>query len=212
MTSTPLHTHAPEPAPAIAGSGLYRLKPWYAARLAPVLAALDRAHVSPDALSVAGVLAAGLGGLALAVLPTGPLGAALVLAAGAVRLACANLDGNLARRRGVSRRFGAVVNELGDRFGDLALLAGLTVHLSGALGFGMLLAATAPSWVAIAVAAAGGRRRNGGPVGKTERVALCVVAALTGWWVVVGLVVTVGSVVTALVRLRSGARELQVQP
>lgn len=197
-----------EPAPAIAGSGLYRLKPWYAARLAPVLGVLDRLSVSPDALSFAGILAAGLGGVALALLPTGPLCAVLVLAAGAVRLACANLDGNLARRRGVSRRFGSVVNELGDRLGDLALLAGLTAHLSGALGLGMLLAATAPSWVAIAVAAAGGRRRNGGPMGKTERAALCVVAALTGWWVVVGAVITIGSVVTALVRLRSGAREL----
>jgi CDP-diacylglycerol--glycerol-3-phosphate 3-phosphatidyltransferase len=137
------------------------------------------------------------------------------------RLACANLDGGLARDTGASTRWGAVENELGDRLADLAMLVGLVAAASSSwanlslpidagpeLGFLVLLAATLPSWVALAVTAAGGHRINGGPMGKTERCAVVVVAALSGWYVAAMVVITIGSVWTALSRLAVGAREL----
>ena len=166
---------------APAGTGLYRLKPWFAGRLVPVLDLLDRHRVRPDTVSAAGVLAALAGGTLLALTAPGPLTAGAVALAAVARLGCANLDGNLARRQRPSRR-GAVINELGDRLADLALLTGLAVHVAGPLGALVLLASCLPSWIALCAASAGAVRRNGGPVGKTERAALCVVAAATGAW------------------------------
>ena len=54
----------------------------------------------------------------------GPVAAAAVGVLLAARLACANLDGGVARDSGRSTRFGAVVNELGDRLAEFAALAG----------------------------------------------------------------------------------------
>lgn len=187
--------------------GLYRLKPWYARRLAGVLGGLDRRHVHPDVVSAAGVVFAVGGALALATLPAGPLTALVVLTAAALRLAAANLDGSLARRR-APRPIGWLVNEAGDRLADLALLAGIAVHVGGPLGATLLVASCAPSFVAICAAAAGGRRHNGGPVGKTERAGLAALAALTGWFAPIAVVTTVGSALTAVLRARAAAQEL----
>lgn len=138
--------------------------------------------------------------------PCGPaaLPVAVLLAA---RLAFANLDGALARDTGRTTRRGAVLNELGDRVADLVVLVGFLtlaplwlVALTG-------LAATLPSWVSLAGAAAGAPRRNGGPVGKTERCLLVVVAAASGWAVPVLTVIAVGSLLTAGLRLAGLWRE-----
>src|SRR3954468_25083476 len=100
--------------------GLYALKPWYTRRLdGAVRWAVDR-DVSPDVFTWLGVASAALGAVAIAV---GSWPLALVLLAG--RLAGANLDGAVARARGVSRPWGFVVNEVGDRASDLVVFAGL---------------------------------------------------------------------------------------
>ncbi|NEC65638.1 phosphatidate cytidylyltransferase, partial [Streptomyces sp. SID9727] len=57
-------------------------------------------------------------------------------------------------------------------------------------------------------AAAGAPRRNGGPVGKTERCLLVVVAAASGWAVPVLAVIAAGSLLTAALRLAGLWREL----
>ncbi|MEV7720426.1 hypothetical protein AB0Q93_24580, partial [Streptomyces sp. NPDC088184] len=51
-------------------------------------------------------------------------------------------------------------------------------------------------------------RRNGGPVGKTERCLLVVVAAASGWAVPVLTVIAAGSLLTAALRLAGLWREL----
>lgn len=181
-------------------NGLYALKPWYANRLSGVRASLVHHEVSPDTVTAAGVIAAAGAAAALAWLPAGPaaLPVAVLLAA---RLAFANLDGALARDTGRTTRRGAVLNELGDRVADLVVLVSFLtlaplwlVALTG-------LAATLPSWVSLAGAAAGALRRNGGPVGKTERCLLVVVAAASGWAVPVLTVIAAGSLLTAGLRL-----------
>jgi len=113
---------AASPAPRKWRQGLYALKPWYTRRLTPILNAAVAREVSPDVFTVAGVVAAGAAGVTVA-LGWWPL-AALFLA---LRLAGANLDGAVARARGVSRPWGFVVNEIGDRASDLLTFAGLAV-------------------------------------------------------------------------------------
>jgi len=177
--------------------GLYALKPWYAARLRPARAVLVRRRVSPGTLTLAGVAVGALGGVALA---TGNGLAVPPLVA--VRLACANLDGAVARETGTATPFGAVLNELGDRLADLALLAGLVAVAPLPWVLAALLAATLPSWVALAGAAAGAPRRNGGPLGKTERCLLVCAAALVPVAApAITYAIVAGSVVTAGVRL-----------
>ncbi|MEU8835987.1 CDP-alcohol phosphatidyltransferase family protein [Streptomyces sp900116325] len=188
-------------------NGLYALKPWYADRLSGVRATLVRREVSPDTLTAAGVASAAGAAAALAWLPTGlaALPVAVLLAA---RLAFANLDGALARETGRTTRHGAVLNELGDRAADLLMLAGFLTLAPLWLVAAAGLAATLPSWVSLAGAAAGAPRRNGGPVGKTERCLLVVVAAASGWVVPVLAAIAVGSLLTAAVRLVRLWREL----
>ncbi|WP_405611856.1 phosphatidate cytidylyltransferase [Streptomyces sp. NBC_01511] len=181
-------------------NGLYALKPWYASRLSGVRAALVRREVSPDTLTAAGVVSAAGAAAAVAWLPAGPLAALPVAALLAARLAFANLDGALARDTGRTTRRGAVLNELGDRAADLVVLAGFVALAPLWLVAVAGLAATLPSWVSLAGTAAGAPRRNGGPVGKTERCLLVVIAAATGWAVPVLVVIAAGSALTAAVR------------
>jgi CDP-diacylglycerol--glycerol-3-phosphate 3-phosphatidyltransferase len=197
--------------------GLYALKPWYTRRLTPILDAAVTRNVSPDAFTAAGVAAAGAAGVAVA-FGCWPL-AALFLA---LRLAGANLDGAVARARGVSRPWGFVLNELGDRTSDLLTFAGLAVWAARQNGPGMhwlswpviqvlaaALAATLPTFASLAAAAAGATRRNGGPLGKTER---CLFVALaTAFPVIMPVILTQlvnGSILTTVLRLRAARREL----
>ncbi len=184
--------------------GLYALKPWYATRLRSARTALVARRVSPHLLTAAGVAAAAAGGLALATgnaLAVPPLVAA--------RLAFANLDGGVARESGRTTPWGDVVNELGDRLADVALLAGAFALAPAPLVLLALFAATLPSWVALAGKAAGATRANGGPVGKTERCALvCLAALLPITLPHVLMAIASGSVITAALRLRAIRTEL----
>ena len=203
--------------------GLYALKPWYTRQLGSALRAAVRRGTSPDIFTALGVLSAAGAAVAIA-LGWWPL--ALVLLAG--RLAGANLDGAVARARGVSRPWGFVLNEIGDRGSDLLMFAGLAVLavrepadtlVTGSLSslVWVLIAGTAatlPTFAALAGTAAGtsaatsaatpGRtvpRLNGGPFGKTERCAVVVVAtALPGWIPAIAVLVIAGSLLTAAVR------------
>jgi CDP-diacylglycerol--glycerol-3-phosphate 3-phosphatidyltransferase len=197
--------------------GLYALKPWYTRRLTFIVNAAVAHKVSPDVFTAAGVVAAGGAGVAVA-FGLWPL-AALFLA---LRLAGANLDGAVARARGVSRPWGFVLNEIGDRTSDLLTFAGLAVWAARQYGPGMhflswhvlqvvvaALAATLPTFASLAAAAAGATRRNGGPLGKTER---CLfVFLMTAFPILMPILLTQivnGSILTSVLRLRAARREL----
>jgi CDP-diacylglycerol---glycerol-3-phosphate 3-phosphatidyltransferase len=189
-------------------NGLYALKPWYADLLARPRAALVRRGVSPNAVTLAGIAFGGLAGVTLATAPPLLVAAPVVGVLMALRLAAANLDGAIARDAGTSTRWGAVVNELGDRAAELAVLAGCFALAPAWLVLAAMLAASAPSWVALAGAAAGAKRINGGPVGKTERcLLLTVVVAAPA--VALG-VLAAGSLITAGLRLRAVHVELRM--
>lgn len=181
--------------------GLYALKPWFADRLASLRRALVARSVAPAVLTWGGVAFGAAAGGVIAALPPGPLTAGAVGALLVARLACANLDGGVARESGRSTRAGAVDNELGDRLAEFAVLAGCLAAYPAAPVLGAALAATLPSWVSLAGAAAGAPRLQGGPSGKTERCAQFVLLALTGLTALVFPLMIVGSLVTAALRL-----------
>ena len=193
-------------------ASLYSLKYWYTRRLGVIIQASVRRGISPDVWTAIGVIAAALGCGALVM--GWWLLAFILLAA---RLGGANLDGAVARARGVSRPFGFVLNEIGDRVSDLFIMAGLvglalrngssttTVYLT----LVSLAAATLPTFISLAAAGAGAARLNGGPFGKTERcLAAVVAAALPQYLAIIAWGIIVGSAVTACVRLSRTAAAL----
>lgn len=198
-------------------AGLYALKPWFTARLTPILNAAVAHRISPDVFTAAGVLAAAAAGVVIAQGWWHLAAVFLVL-----RLAGANLDGAVARARGVSRPWGFVLNEIGDRTSDLLTFGGLAVWAARQHGPGMhwlswpviqvlvaALAATLPTFASLAAAAAGATRRNGGPLGKTERCLLVLLA--TTFPVIMPIVLTQlvnGSILTTVMRFRAARREL----
>ncbi len=195
-------------------NGLYALKPWYTRRLRVVVDGAVRRGLSPDAFTLVGVVGAAAAAVAI-FLGWWPLALLFLV----VRLGGANLDGAVARARGVSRPWGFVLNEIGDRTSDLLMYAGLVALAARTSGswtstpvvwtLVAAVAATLPTFVALAAAGAGTLRRNGGPLGKTERCALAVLATgVPAWLPWIGAAVAVGSVVTALLRLRATRREL----
>lgn len=220
--NTDVATHRPAPPPSRATrlTGLYALKPWFTGRLTPIIDTAVARQVSPDVFTAAGVAAGAAAGVAIA-FGWWPLAAVFMV----LRLAGANLDGAVARARGVSRQWGFVVNELGDRSADLLGFAGLAVWAARQHGPGMnwlswpvlqvllaALAATLPTFASLAAAAAGATRRNGGPLGKTERCLFLVLA--TAFPVIMPILLgqlVNGSLLTTILRLRAAHRELKTQ-
>ena len=191
--------------------GLYALKPWYTRQLDGIVRWAVRGGVSPDVFTWLGVLSAAAAGVAIAV---GWWFLVLVLLAG--RLAGANLDGAVARARGVSRPWGFVLNEVGDRLSDLLMFAGLAVLLGreqGTSGLVLVLVAavvaTLPTVASLAGAGAGAPRLNGGLFGKTERCLAVVLLVAAPALSPLVLPVMIGmSLVTAVTRLRELRRLL----
>jgi CDP-diacylglycerol--glycerol-3-phosphate 3-phosphatidyltransferase len=197
--------------------GLYAAKPWFTRQLNRIVTAAVARGWSPDAFTVAGIVFAALAAVGLLV------GLWPIVLIGLVgRLAGANLDGAVARARGVSRPVGFVINEIGDRAGDLLPLAALAYLAAGtgslvalALALVAVTAASWPTFVALAIAGAGGPRLNGGPFGKTERALVVFVSAVALSYLPTvvtlsstSLIIIAGSAVTAITRAVAGSRVL----
>jgi CDP-diacylglycerol---glycerol-3-phosphate 3-phosphatidyltransferase len=103
------------------------VRPVVAKLVDPVAAALLRAGVGPDAVTVAGTLGAVTG--ALVFFPRGMFftGTAIVFFCVLTDL----LDGTMARMRGTSSRWGAFLDSTCDRVADSAIFGGLVLWYAG---------------------------------------------------------------------------------
>ena len=92
------------------------LRPFFARLFSPLIQALARTPVTPNMITVAGTL--GVAAAALAMFPIGWLfpGAATAT----VFIFTDMLDGQLARIKGSSGKYGAFLDSTMDRFGDAA--------------------------------------------------------------------------------------------
>lgn len=197
--------------------GLYAAKPWFTRQLGRIVTAAVAHGWSPDSFTLLGILFAAVAaaGLVFGLWP-------VVLIGLIGRLAGANLDGAVARARGVSRPVGFVLNEIGDRVSDLLPLGALAYlafrtgsPLALALGLIAVIAASWPTFVSLAIAGAGGTRINGGPFGKTERTLVVFAAAVALAYLpavatlsIASAVIILGSIVTAITRAVAGSRSL----
>lgn len=184
-------------------------------------AALGRARVRPNAISVAsvGFAAAGAGALlAAANGPEGGLRATLFVVAGGcvqLRLLCNLLDGLVAVEGGFRTAAGDVYNELPDRVSDVLLLAaaGYATVWTGwerDLGWAAAAGAVLTAYVRALGGQLGVGQAFGGPMAKPHRMfALTVACALTAGEVAFAGPTRAMTVALALVALGSGATAIR---
>lgn len=194
-------------------------------------ALLCRLGVSANAISLAGMFAGVAAGALLALTSWGQSGQPILwLAAAALvqlRLIANMLDGMVALQAGTASPCGALMNEVPDRVSDTAIFIGLGYAASSVpvLGYLAALAAMATAYVRAVGVATGAAAEFCGPMAKQQRMFLVTLAAIyAAIMAVIGkppvlatvgvaelalLLITVGSVLTALRRLWRIVRALR---
>lgn len=193
------------------GGGLYAAKPRFQEYLRGVADGLAALGIHPDWLTAAAVGCAALAAAAMLGSPAQPLLLWLVPPLAFTRLALNALDGMVARRLGVERAWGTVLNELGDRLADLLFLAPLLAvpSVPAPLVAGALCTVLLGSFVGVLGQSTTAGRQYGGLLGKADRMlwlsVACIAAGITGDLqplTVLSAALLVGGVITVTQRLR----------
>lgn len=193
---------------------------------------LAQTHISANMISVAGVIAAFIAALALIATrqTEGFAQHALWIIAGlfvGMRLLCNMLDGMVAVEWNKSSPVGALYNEIPDRLSDLIILFGAGYSLGGhqALGYWAAFSAVFTAYVRVAARSVDAPSDFGGPMAKPQRMAVIILCAAylgftpESWhlsWGSAGYglmtlalaLITVGSIATAVLRVRRAAQYL----
>jgi CDP-diacylglycerol---glycerol-3-phosphate 3-phosphatidyltransferase len=192
--------------------GVYTMKSAFQRSLGGPEAWLVARRVHPDVLTGAALALAVLGGALLWAGARTPALLLLVPLLALGRTALNALDGLVARRTGLARPWGEVLNEAGDRLADVALLGGLALAptIDGRLGAAALVAVLLASYLGVLSKAAGGPRQYGGVMGKADRMLYLALAALAAglagrpeWLNAYLVVVLAGALVTCAQRGRA---------
>jgi phosphatidylglycerophosphate synthase len=185
-----------------------------------VAAALARSSATPNQISVASVLFAGLGAALLVWWPTMP-GLLLCALCVQLRLICNLLDGMVAMECGKASAVGKIYNEFPDRVADSVLI----VALGDACGMpwvgwlGDLLAALT-AYVRVFGGSLGFAQDFRGPFAKQQRMATltiaCIAGAVESRWhpqrdalFVAAVLIAIGSLLTCITRTRAIAKQLR---
>ena len=193
---------------------LYAVKPRFQIALRQVAGWCAARGITPDVLTVAGVICAAVAGMLLAMVgQSGWLW--LVPPLLFARIAANALDGMVARATEAGHPWGSVVNETGDRVADMLVFGGFVVGgaVTGPLALAVVPAVLFVSYLGVIGQAAGGTRRYDGPLGKADRMLLlgayCPLAFLTPHaGTVIALALLVGLALTAVNRVRAMQVEL----
>jgi CDP-diacylglycerol---glycerol-3-phosphate 3-phosphatidyltransferase len=198
--------------------GIYQVKPAFQRSLGGIESWLVARRVHPDWLTYAALVLSIVGGSVMYVAPDHSWLLLLIPVIVLVRTALNALDGLVAKRTGLARPWGEVINEFSDRLSDVAILGGVALASPTLplLGAAAIVATLLTSYLAILSKAAGGRRQYAGPMGKADRMLLLGLAGFVG--LVVPLTITynaflvlvlAGLAVTIVARARATYRDLQ---
>ena len=150
---------------------VYDLKPRFQQVLRPLTAALHRAGISANAVTVAALLASAAYGGWLAWQPSSRWPWLLLPAFLLGRMALNAIDGMLAREYAQQSQLGAVLNEGGDVVADAALYAPFALLPGAPAGLVLLVVflAVLSEFVGVLGQVVGHERRYDGPSGKSDR-------------------------------------------
>ncbi len=193
---------------------LYDIKPAFQARLRPVTAALAKAGVTANQVTLAACALSVAAGAAIALWPQHRAVFWLLPLVLFVRMALNAIDGMLAREHGQASKLGMYLNEICDVVSDLALILPFAfVGMFPAWGVvAFACVAVLTEFAGVLGVQAGVGRRYDGPVGKSDRAAaLGILAALIALGVPLGgiaawvfPVLALVSMVTVVNRVRAG--------
>lgn len=150
---------------------IYDLKPRFQSLLRPLTARLARQGVSANQVTLAAAVLSLAAGLAVAAQPAQRWPYLLLPLALFLRMALNAIDGMLAREYAMKSNLGAVLNELGDVFSDIALYAPLALleGQGGAWLGAFLVLLVISEMTGVLAVQIGASRRYDGPLGKSDR-------------------------------------------
>ncbi len=167
-------------------------------------------RLDPNALTVTGALVS-TGAAAAFAAGALPAGGALILAGGFFDL----VDGVVARHRGAATRFGAFLDSTLDRWVDVVLLVGISVHYArrGEPEHVALAGLTAATVVLVSYSKARAElvvgRFEVGLLERGERLGLLAAGAILGFLTLALWIVWIGSAITVGQRFALAHREMQ---
>jgi CDP-diacylglycerol--glycerol-3-phosphate 3-phosphatidyltransferase len=198
--------------------GIYGVKPRFQQALGGIEDMLVRRRVHPDYITLSALAISIMGGAALyAATWYTPL-LLLMLPIALVRTALNALDGLVARRTGLARPWGEVLNECCDRVSDIVLFVGLMFAPGSSVSLGCvaLVLMLFSSYVGTVARSAGGRRQYGGIMGKADRMIYLGIAAMFAFLLPTAAVFTyflalaiVGLFITVIQRLKATYDDLK---
>ena len=199
---------------------LYGVKPAFQRTLEPASRFAIGHAISANQLTLAAIAVSLLGGIALAASGAEQRLLLIAVPVVALRLALNALDGMVARTGRQAIPAGELLNEAGDRLGDLLLVGGLVLAGHGDVRLGAVALAVIglPGAVGVTARAAGGTRRYEGPLSKPDRMAalagasvltslLPVEPVINGYFVLL----FAGALLTTAIRYRRAHAELQAE-
>jgi CDP-diacylglycerol--glycerol-3-phosphate 3-phosphatidyltransferase len=196
---------------------IYALKPKFQALLRPLTAALARAGVTANQVTIAAAMVSVALGLFVCARAPDRWPFLLIPLWMFVRMAFNAIDGMLAREFGQKSRLGAYLNELTDVISDAALylpFALVPPFSPGWTGVVIVLAVIS-EFAGVLGSTVGASRRYDGPMGKSDRafvfgalgLAIGLVGALPDWVALAMPLLALALVVTIVNRVRRGLAE-----
>jgi CDP-diacylglycerol---glycerol-3-phosphate 3-phosphatidyltransferase len=189
---------------------IYDLKPKFQQLLSGLVAALAKAGVTANQVTLAAMVLSVLYGGLLLRYPTCSalwLGLPIMLF---VRMALNAIDGMLARQYHQKSALGGLLNEVGDVVSDAALYLPFALLVDAHAGLVVLVVVLAllTEYIGVTAVIVGASRRYDGPMGKSDRAFVFGAIALAigfnyghgGWLNVALMVVAVLSVITVINR------------
>lgn len=158
--------------------GIYGIKPWFRQQLQPLIKLLWNVH--PDVLTWAALFLSCVAGDLLYLSDDEPWYASVAAVLLFVRLALNALDGLLAQQTGKARVAGEVLNEMTDRFADLAIFTGLILCplTDPTIGVAAMILVLLVSYTGILGKAVGAERVYSGILGKADRMIYLMIACI----------------------------------
>jgi len=182
--------------------------------------ALARSSITPNQISVASVLFAGIGAALLVWSPTVP-GLLLCAVCVQLRLICNLLDGMVAMEGGKASAVGKIYNEFPDRVADSVLIValGYACAMPWIGWLGALLAALT-AYVRVFGGSLGFAQDFRGPFAKQQRMATLTIACIAGaaeaYWhpqrdalLAAAVLIAFGALLTCITRTLAIAKQLQ---
>ena len=190
-----------------------RFRKWFKWLLDPIAAALNRAGVHPNTVSLLGFLGTLVGAYLVAVGQIAWGGVVILLMAPVDAI-----DGSMARQRGVKSRFGGFVDSVTDRYSELAVYFGFIVYYTGigdrTMSLVVFLAAAGSLLVSYirARAEAVNFEARGGLLSRLERYLILCPSMILGFPQIGLSIIALLANITALQRIYSVRRQAAGTP